>query len=142
MWAFDIPASPKIVGIGTPSIPIPVPDLFRLLTGEFWSTTFLWSSTSLLLPLLFAYFYNLGLHEVKRHGARVTVARYSADPLTFNVVKALLTFLAYGQGVTLGLFSNKVAYRVDHAMFGGYQGVLIGAYVGILAAIYDAAQRK
>lgn len=137
----DIP-SYHFLGIITPSIPVVLPDLFRLLTPEFWTTTLLWATTSIFVPLVFAYFYNLSTRDVKRHGARVTVARYDADPLTFSVVKGLLTWLVYGQHYSFGLVDELTVARVDAAMFGGYQCPLISSYVGALAALYEAAQRK
>ena len=141
MHAFHIPSF-YILGFATPEIPIPLPDLFRLVTPEFWSTTTLWATTSILVPLLFAYFYNLSTHDVKHHGARVTVSRYTADPLTFNVVKGLMTLIVYQAGHTFGLFDQSVATNVTEALYGGYRGMLISSYVGVVAAIYEAVQRK
>ena len=138
-YAFDIP---PLAIIGTPSIPVSVPDFFLLLTSLFWSTSALWVTTNIILPAGFAYFYNLSTRTVKRGGYKTTVSRYTADPLTFNVVKALLSYIVYERGVTFGLFSNQVSYRVEHAMFGGSTGMLIGSGVGVLASLYEAAQVK
>lgn len=113
-YMFDIPAT----GF-TGSIAIFLPDLFVLLTGFYWSTTLLWSATSIFVPMLFAYFYNLTMRDVKRGNARVTVAKYAADPFTYNVVKALLTWLVYVKGVNFGFIDPEVAERVDLAIYGG-----------------------
>ena len=138
---FAIP-SYHLLGINTPPVPVMLPDLFSLLTAKFWATSLLWASTSVFVPLVFAYFYNLSTRDVKRHGARVTVARYSADPMTFSVVKALITWMVYSQGYMFGFIDDAVASHVHLAMFGGYQEIMIGSYVGAIAALYEAAQRK
>lgn len=141
-WKYvgDFPM-PPLPGLPS-SYAIKLPDLFILLTGFFWSTTLLWVSTSVLIPAIFAYFYNLTIRDVKRHGERVTVVRHSTDPLVFDVVKALATFIVYGNGVTFGLINPTVADRVNNSFYGGYNGVLIASGVGIIASLYEAAQRK
>lgn len=114
-YMFDIPST----GF-TGSIAVFLPDLFVLLTGFYWSTTLLWTTTSILVPALFAYFYNLTMRDVKRGNARVTVARYAADPFTYNIVKALVTWLVYSKGVSFGFIDPEVAERVDLAIYGGH----------------------
>lgn len=138
-WRFlvDIPST-----VITPSIPVFYPDLFILLTGYYWTTTLLWSSTSIAVPLLFAYFYNLTMRDTKRGNLRVAVARYAADPLMFNVVKGLLTYMVYAKGVNFGIISPEAVDRVDMSLYGGYPSILIGSGVGALAALYEAAQKK
>ncbi|KAI6801892.1 hypothetical protein KC361_g1509 [Hortaea werneckii] len=128
------------------------PDLFQLLSSEFWFPTLLWSATSLLLPALAAYFFNLTLRPVHRRtsagggvGVSVTVARYTFDPLMFNVVKAIATWMVYSRGVGTGRsgwLDPEVVGTVEGAMWGGYQGVLVGCYVCVLAAVYEAVLRK
>ncbi|KAI7518732.1 hypothetical protein KC331_g21053, partial [Hortaea werneckii] len=127
------------------------PDLFQLLTADFWGPTLLWSSTSLLLPALAAYFFNLTLRPVHRRasassgGVAVSVARYTFDPLMFNVVKAIATWMVYssrGVGMGVGIGGEEVVATVEGAMWGGYQGVLVGCYVCVLAAVYEAVLRK
>ncbi|KAK4541630.1 hypothetical protein LTR36_007774 [Oleoguttula mirabilis] len=139
VYAFEIAG---IRGYGMPTIAVYYPDLFKLLTSDFWLPTLLWSATSLLIPSLFAYFFNLTIREVKRHGALVSVARYTVDPLTFNIVKALLTWMVYGKGIGFGIIDPFTAITASNAMFGGYNGVLIGCYVCIVASVYEAAQRN
>jgi hypothetical protein len=123
---------------------VSLPDLFVILTGYYWSATLTWAATSLLVPGVFGYFYNLTLREVRRGGAgeSVSVAKYTTDPLSFNIVKALATWLVYVQGISFGVISPAVAERVDGAIYGGSTAVLIGSGIGILAALYDAVQRK
>ena len=140
-YAFDIPSF-RLLGLSTPSIPFMLPDLFRLVDPTFWVSSTLWATTSIFVPALFAYFYNLSTRDVKRGGARVTVTRYRFDPLMFNVVKAIMTLIVYYSGYTFGLFDSSAALLVNDAIFGGYRGILVGSYVGILAALYEAAQRK
>ncbi|KAI7550025.1 hypothetical protein KC331_g3437, partial [Hortaea werneckii] len=128
------------------------PDLFQLLSSDFWFPTLLWSTTSLLLPALAAYFFNLTLRPVHRRasgssggGVSVTVARYTFDPLMFNVVKAIATWMVYSRGVGTGVggwIGEEVVGTVEGAMWGGYQGVLVGCYVCVLASVYEAVLRK
>ena len=132
-----------LLGMEIPDILLPLPDLFALVTSDFWYPATLWATTSIFIPLLFAYFFNLTTRDVKRHGAHVTVMRYRADPLTFNVVKALMTWIVYQSQYTLfGLFDPDVALSINHAMFGGHRQMLVGSCIGMLAALYEAAQRK
>jgi hypothetical protein len=134
--------SRRILGLQTWPIAVYLPNLFQLLTADFWYPTLLWSATSIFIPLLVAYFYNLSIRDVKRHGSRVTIVRYRADPLTFNIAKALGALIVYNRGFTFGIVDPAYIVRVNEAMFGGHQGMLLGGYVGILAALYEAAQRK
>ena len=96
----------------------------------------------MVIPAIFSYFYNLTTRTVRRHGVVVNVVRYEYDPFVFNIVKALLTWTIYGQGFYYGIVDYEVADRVDRATYGGYQGILIGCYVCIVASLYEAAQRK
>jgi hypothetical protein len=136
-FAFDVPATRL-----TNSYPVSLPDLFILLHGSYWSATIVWTMTSIIVPLTFAYFYNLTIREVKRGDVRVSVARYAADPLTYNVIKALTTWLVYGQGVSFGVISAEAVQTIDEAIWGGSNAVLIGSAIGALAALYEAAQRR
>ncbi|KAK1065790.1 hypothetical protein LTR74_007671 [Friedmanniomyces endolithicus] len=129
-------------GFQGPVLSVYYPDLFRLLTAGFWLPTLLYASTSIFLPALLAYFFNLTMRDVRRHGAVVRVARYNIDPLTFNIVKALLTYMVYGQLIGANLVGLENVATVRQAMFGGHQGVLIGCYVCIIASLYEAAQRR
>lgn len=123
---------------------VKLPDLFMLLSPElFWKPLLLWSTTSICAPLLFAYFYNLTIRDVKRGGARVAVARYRVDPMTFSVVKMLITVLVYGNGIFFGgVVDETAAEKVHGAVLGGYQGICVGAVVGMVASLYEAVQRK
>ncbi|KAJ2974800.1 hypothetical protein NUW58_g8542 [Xylaria curta] len=78
------------------------------------------------------------------------VARRSAqtpdtvvDPLTFSIVKALISFVIYGQGVTFGGWVNEVSIaRINSAVYGGYKGILSGAAISGIFSIYDAVLKK
>lgn len=136
-YAFDIPATPI-----TPSRAVLVPDVFILLTSFYWSATLTWALTSILVPLLFAYFYNLTIRDVKRGNVRVAVARYTADPLTYNIVKALATWLVFEKGVTFGVVQPETVDRIQQGILGGSTGMLIGSGIGAIGALYEAAQRR
>ena len=137
-----IPAS-RITG--TPAMPLPAPDFFKLLTAEFWTTSSLWFMTSLFLPYTFAYFFNLTLKAKhspsKIHKKAAPEAQY--DPLTYNISKALITWMVYSQGIRFGgLISDLSVYSLDQAIPGSHLTVLIGAGIGVLTSIYEAALRK
>ncbi|KAK5729261.1 hypothetical protein LTR15_002403 [Elasticomyces elasticus] len=138
-YLMDVKVGPGIQGM---ILPVYYPDLFKLLTADFWLPTLLYATTSIFVPALFAYFFNLTTRNVNRHGATVSVARYTVDPLMFNVVKAILTFVVYGQLVGANIFGVENVATVRNSMIGGHHGVLVGCYVCILASVYEAAQRK
>ncbi|EME85954.1 uncharacterized protein MYCFIDRAFT_40008 [Pseudocercospora fijiensis CIRAD86] len=138
-WRFKTPAFPAA---HIPSISVILPDLFVLVTGSYWSKTLLFSATNVILPWILAYFYNLTIRDVKRGNARVSVARYQADPFTFNVVKGLLVWLVYGQGVSFGLINREVAQDVNRYIYGGATAMIVSSVIGATAALYEAAQRR
>lgn len=137
-YAFDIPA---IHAIGSPSYAVSVPDLFALLSPSFWLPTLLWSATNIFVPLIFAYFYNLTVHTVKRNNARVRVVRYNYDPFTFNVVKSLIISTVYGAGLLHGYVDDDIVAVVDGSQYGNFGGMLMGTYVCGLYAFWVASQR-
>jgi hypothetical protein len=141
-YAFTIPA---INFLGTSDYPVFVPDMFLLLTASFWSPAFLWALTSTILPSIAGYFINMTAgaphNRVTRRNASVPDA--VVDPLTFSIVKALLSFVVYGQGVTFGGWINEVSIaRINSAIYGGYKGILAGAAISGIFSIYDAVLKK
>jgi hypothetical protein len=63
--------------------------------------------------------------------------------LTYNVSKALITWLVYSQGFRFGGFwADETVERVNGTLPGGYQGVLIGTAIGALASVYEAILQK
>ncbi|KAG4033514.1 hypothetical protein MFRU_004g00220 [Monilinia fructicola] len=133
-YAFTIPA---LDFLSTSEYAVKIPDLFLLLTTSFWGPFTLWLATSLFLPLLGAYFFNLTNKPNTRSKS------YSFDPLTFNIVKGLLTFVVYAKDATFGgLVDLEHVARINSAFYGGYQSILVGTGIGILFTIYDAALKK
>nr|GFD56544.1 hypothetical protein [Tanacetum cinerariifolium] len=84
--------------------------------------------------------------------------QYPADPLVFNIVKAVLAYSAYRIPITdatvvngaeagisrvfdpsWGPFSGQTVGVVRDNVPGRYNGLQIGAVVGILVSLYDAA---
>ena len=137
-YAFTIPG---IAALRTPDWPVFIPDLFLLLTSTFWAPFTLWLSTSLFVPLLFSYFFNL---TIKTKGAiRSHSAAYKFDPLTFNLTKALLAYLVYYQGVKFGgLLGYNSVYKVEGSIPGGADGLLIGSAIGAIISVYEAVLKK
>ncbi|KAI1751744.1 hypothetical protein F4782DRAFT_547464 [Xylaria castorea] len=141
-YAFTIPA---FSFLGTSDYPVFVPDMFLLLTSSFWSPALLWAFTSTILPSIAGYFINMttGAHQgrVVRRGSQVPDA--VVDPLTFSIVKAIISFVVYGQGVTFGGWVNEVSIaRINSAIYGGYKGILTHAAISGIFSIYDAVLKK
>ncbi|OAA79708.1 hypothetical protein LEL_03194 [Akanthomyces lecanii RCEF 1005] len=140
-FAFTIPA---ISAIGTDDFNVYLPDMFLLLTSSFWSPALTWVFTSILVPSIFGYFFNISAnsHSGPRTRARA-LNETVVDPLTFSIVKALLAYVVYAQGVTFGgLLSEFSVARLNNAVYGGYQGILVGTAITGLVAIYDAALKR
>lgn len=132
-YAFSVP---NVDAVGFPGFDVSVPDFFQLVTAAFWGPSTLWTSTSLFVPLISAYFFNLTTNSKRR-------ASYAIDPLSFNIVKALATYLVYAKGVRFGgIIGDDTVATVNDGMYGGYQGVLIGAGIGAITSIYDAILKK
>jgi hypothetical protein len=138
-YAFTIPV---IAGLRSTETPVYLPDLFLLVTASFWAPVTLWACTSLFIPLLFAYFFNLTIRPIHRHASKADSHARTAsrvDPLMFNVAKALVTYMVYSQRAKLGgLFADETIDAVRGAVPGGLHGLFIGAAIGALTSIYDA----
>lgn len=111
---------------GTGELAIKIPDLFALLTLGFWGPVSLWVLTSVILPLVGAWFVNL------TEGGKLY------DPLSFNVVKGLVAWVVYVKGGVGG----ESTVLVEQSVPGGSQGLLVGAGIGILASLYEAVLKR
>lgn len=145
-YAFTVPALDLV---GTPDYPVYLPDMFLLLTASFWSPVLTWALTGVVLPCLFGYFFNLSATSGNKAPGPRTRARAQAaaetvvDPLTFSIVKALVSYVVYGQGVTLGGLLNEASIeRLNTAVYGGYKGMLTGTAITALVSMYDAVLRS
>ncbi|KAL3952941.1 hypothetical protein ACCO45_012884 [Purpureocillium lilacinum] len=130
-YAFTVPA----VGLlGTPDYPVYLPDMFLLLTASFWSPALTWAFTSVVLPSLFGYFFNLSASSTP--GPRTRSKAHQPE-------NALVSYVVYAQGVTFGGLLNETSIeRLNTAVYGGYKGVLVGTAVTGIVSIYDAVLRK
>ncbi len=142
-YAFTMPV---IQGLTSSAMAVHLPDLFVLLTSTFWSPITLWATTSILAPLLFGYFFNLTLRARQAHASQRPhhphQPTHRVDPLTFNLAKALISYLVYSQRLRLGLFAEETIDRTQAAIPGGVQGLLIGAAIGGLTSVYEAILKK
>ncbi|KAI0858112.1 hypothetical protein F4860DRAFT_487245 [Xylaria cubensis] len=141
-YAFTIPA---VSFLGTSDYPVFVPDMFLLLTSSFWSPALLWAFTSTILPSVAGYFINMttGAHQGRVTRRNPQVPDAVVDPLTFSIVKAIISFVVYGQGVTFGGWINEVSIaRINSAIYGGYKGMLTDAAISGIFSIYDAVLKK
>lgn len=126
--------------------PVNLPDIFLVLTSSFWSPVLAWAMTAYAVPALFGYFFNLtsGRTVVDQHGQKVVKPPYyTVDPLTFSITKAILSYLVYGQHLSVGSWPDPDSIRrLRESLFGGTSGVLVGTSVTALLSIYDAILRK
>ncbi|CAI7646797.1 unnamed protein product [Penicillium glandicola] len=131
--------TPPVQAAHIPAIPLRVPDLFVLLESAFWAPFSLWFLTCLVLPLISAYFINLSWKAsstARRTRSAPNLAQF--DPLTFNVVKALLVHLVFGKDFNFGFYSRYAIGKVIDSVPGGDVGLLTGAAIGGIGALYEA----
>jgi hypothetical protein len=140
-YAFTMPA---IKLLRTEEYPVQIPDMFLILTSSFWSPVLLYVATSVVIPAVFGYFFNLSAANQQHRGRpRASQPEYTIDPLTFSIVKALVTFVVYNQGVTFGGLVDELSVaRINSALYGGWKGVIAGAAITGVTAIYDAVLKK
>jgi hypothetical protein len=137
-YAFTIPA---IKYLSSEEHPVKIPDLFLLLTSSFWGPAMLWAVTTFIIPLSAAYFFNLT--SKPRSRSHASHFNYTFDPMTFNIVKALLVYLIFGQDVAFGgLVDLEYVARINSALYGGWPGVLVGTGIGGLVTLYEAIIKK
>ncbi|RDA95784.1 hypothetical protein CP533_5173 [Ophiocordyceps camponoti-saundersi (nom. inval.)] len=131
--AFIVPAMPAL---GTDDYPVPLPDMFLLLSSSFWSPAATWVLTAFVIPCLAGYVFNLT--AAARAAPNVVV-----DPLVFSIAKALVAEIVYGHRSTLhGLLDPVSIERLDGAVYGGYRGIIVGALITGLVSMYDAVLRR
>lgn len=143
---------PAVETVNTPEISVKIPDFFVLITGTFWAPFLLWATTSLVLPLTFAYFFNLSLHaQSSTHSHNTRRASSTAqqqqvasfDPLVYNITKALISYFVFANHFTFwSTFSHFSIEKVNVAIPGQWPGVLTGSAIGVLVSLYDAVLRK
>lgn len=132
--------TPPVQAAQIPAVPIKVPDLFVLLTGAFWAPFSLWLITCLLLPLTAAYFINLSWQAsttARRTRSSPNLAQF--DPLTFNIAKALLVYIVFGNDFKFwGVFSTFALRKISASVPGGTFGLYTGTAVGAVGSLYEA----
>ncbi|EEH42245.2 uncharacterized protein PADG_07065 [Paracoccidioides brasiliensis Pb18] len=159
---------PAVGAVGSKDYILKVPDVFVLLNASFWGPLSLWVTTSLFLPSLFAYFFNLSLKVSQQgaaaggssashgYGTRRTTTTASAaaaakaasgrscgDPLVFNVSKALVAYLVYANNFTFwNMFNRLTVLTVSRSVPGGLRGLLTGSAIGVVGSLYEAILRK
>ncbi len=140
-----VPAIPYVKNDKTP---VYLPDLFLLLDKSFWAPFSLWVMTSMMLPLICAYFINIPLKTSSTHqyatrrAAQITPSN-QFDPLVYNIAKALVAYIVYAQHYTLlGLFQHFTITTVNENVLGGYQGIITGAAIAGVIGLYEAILKK
>ncbi|KAL5594387.1 hypothetical protein BROUX41_001322 [Berkeleyomyces rouxiae] len=131
--------APALPTLHLPAIPIVLPDLTRVLSASFWGPVLAWLAATVFAPLLLAYFYNLSSNASSKRVRN----KYVFDPLSYSIAKAVLSFVVFAQGVSFnGLVHQTAINRVNEAVYGGWQGLLVGAGISGLAAFYEAILSK
>jgi hypothetical protein len=136
--------TPPVQAAQIPAIPIRVPDLFVLLTGAFWAPFSLWLISCLVLPLMAAYFINLSWQAstpVRKTRSSPNLAQF--DPLSFNIAKALLVYIVFGNDFKFwGVFSTFALRKISASVPGGTFGLYTGTAVGAIGSLYEAILRR
>ncbi|KAJ5722010.1 hypothetical protein N7488_000045 [Penicillium malachiteum] len=140
--------TPAVPAVSLPAISLRVPDLFVLLTANFWAPFMLWFVTNLGLPLVAAYFINLSWQAAASSQGPLRRQRQAAehasfDPLTFNIVKALLAYEVYAHHWDYAsLFSPYSIKKANFAIPGQWKAVLTGNAIGVIGTLYEAILRR
>ncbi|KKA29025.1 hypothetical protein TD95_004047 [Thielaviopsis punctulata] len=135
LW-FTIPASDALQ---TPAVPIVLPNLKAALTCAFWGPVLSWLAVSMLAPLVLAFFFNLSSSSASSKRLR---SKYAFDPLAFAIAKAVLSYVVFAQGATFNVMNPLAIDRINAVVYGGWQGMLVGAGIIGLSAFYEAILAK
>ncbi|KAL4927257.1 uncharacterized protein BDV17DRAFT_292693 [Aspergillus undulatus] len=143
---------PAIDAINTPAIPVKIPDLFVLVDSSFWAPVSLWILTSIILPLTVAYFFNINLRVAQTNITGIQTRRSSSinrtnqttfDPLSFNISKAIVAYIVYAHGFTFwSVWGRDSLVTVNASIPFQYAGILTGAAICAVGALYEAILRK
>lgn len=131
--------------LDTKEVTISLPYVFTIITAQFWSVLALWALTSAILPLAFAYFFNITLKSKHGHikSSKQVPSSAQYDHLTFNVAKGLVTYLVYARNFKLAGYPGRQSrLLVDGLVPGGHQTMLVSAGIGTLTSLYEAILRK
>lgn len=138
-----IATMPAVDAVKTPEFMVSVPDVFVFVSSNFWAPYSLWLLTSLVIPLVVAYFFNLSLKAAQSARGRAASGRTSFDPLSFNIAKALVAYQVYGERcTTFGVYSGYSVSRVNASLPGHWSGVLTMSAIGVVGTLYEAILRK
>lgn len=140
--------TPAVAVISAAPRQLLLPDLFVLLTAEFWGPFLAWVTTAIVVPLGNAYFFNLtataaNVARSKPYDPTISTSteEYKTDPLTFAVTKALVAYLVHYKGFNfLGLFGGGSLKAVEASV--GRETQLIGAGIAGLAAVWESILRR
>jgi hypothetical protein len=135
---------------------VTVPDVFVILTPEFWTPFSFWTGTSIVLPLIAAYFVNFTLKSQTTHnyGTRRATAQASTglqfDSFVYFVAKGLISYLIYARhrpdldhkGLYLGPYGHATASEINSSIWGGYSLIILTSIIGASLSMYEAVLRK
>lgn len=132
------------------AVAIKAPDLFALLTWQFWGPVGLWVGTSVVVPVVGGWVVNFrrgeggraeggmregGSEEGGRDGGRGEGWR--VDPLVFSLVKGLVVWVVYARKG----WGGESRAVVEEGVPGGVVGMLVGAGVGGIVSLWEGVGR-
>jgi hypothetical protein len=132
-YAFSTPALPAVA---VQSHDVKVPDLSILGTSLFWGAVWTWVFVSLLVPAAGGYFFNL----TQTSGLK-TRGIHKVDPVAFNLIKAVVTYVVFTYGFRFG---GLLGVEAMSAVFVGVGKDVLFASAGVggVVGLYDALLRK
>ena len=100
-----------------------------LISGSLWTPLLLWISTSIILPLFVAFFFNVGGSS----------SGNQLDYLTFSIARGLIGYIIYGNKVSIGgLLDRTLIMKVNSAYPGRWIGMIITASLEGIESLYHA----
>ena len=87
-WSHAYTVRPlSFLGFLTPPLQVKLPNLLVTLSGSFWYPFLLWAIVSIVVPCLFAYFYNLDSRNLELRQYFHCVHCFGIDPFIFNIAR-------------------------------------------------------
>jgi hypothetical protein len=131
-------------------IPVTSPDLFALITPDYWAPITLWLLTTVIAPTLVGYFFNYPLRTSTSHSyatRRATAAQDAApqvDLVVFNIAKALISYLVFAASGPLGVgpYSKTTIQTVNTALPFGYSSLVTTSLIAATISLYEAVLKK
>ena len=126
---------PAVPGLVSKSV-VHLPDLFALLSTNFWYPFLTWTFLTVVAPLAVATSVNFNAVTSSSSAGRRTSAGRRFDPITFAVVKLMINYALIRASWTAPYFSKKVQVLVVTAI--GEDMLFAVGMVTLIYGFYDA----